>query len=793
MLGVADPRGRVVGERRRRLAAQGGHDAGEDDDDAVAAGVDDARLAQDRQQLGPAAHRRLAGDDRLLEDVGQHALLLVALGVRPEPRRVVRQARRDVRGHVAHDGQHRALGRRADRCIGALRRTRHGGAQEHRIDELAGARDELLGRTADELGEDDAAVAARPSSAARARTRRSPRGGSRRAAGRPGPAGRPPPGTPEGSAPCCRPCRRRRPGSTLRSLISWRRDSRWASAPSSAMRKRTRLGSDTRRRRSKRLRDLAGLEAARADVDAPWGLAHEDPHLLQVRIEAPLRGHHRVASAVAECRASTAAVTDLRHGTAQCSGPMGRVACRGMPVSEHRIALPARYRVVRHIANGGMASVWAAEDELLGRLVAVKVLVRRLRPGRARQPPLPARGARRRPPLGVPPRRHRLRHRRARRPPVHGHGALRGRHGGRPPAQRPRRSRARWRCAGCARPPRRWTARTATTSCTATSSPPTCSSTSAGAWRSGDFGIATVATEASLTQTGQVLGTAAYISPEQARGHAATDASDRYALAVVAFELLTGRRPFTADHPAAQARAHVEDSVPSASAAGIGLPARGRPRAERGHGEGPRASARRRPRTSWTPSRTPSTASPPPAGPPTAVTAPVARAAAPAHAPGPVAPRRPQAPLARPGRAGRARARGRRRHRHRRRDRRRATEVAPPPAPSTRHGAAQRVQGQDEPRPQTQPRPRRSRPRPRRRRRRRRRRTSHAGRPPPGRRPSPTTRSPSTTRASRSSARASRPTPSRRCSARSRPSAPRTARATSATPTRSTTWATPCA
>ena len=83
-----------------------------------------------------------------------------------------------------------------------------------------------------------------------------------------------------------------------------------------------------------------------------------------------------------------------------------------------------------------------------------------------------------------------------------------------------------------------------------------------------------MATEASLTQTGQVLGTAAYISPEQARGHAATDASDRYALAVVAFELLTGRRPFTADHPAAQARAHVEDSVPSASAAATGLPPR---------------------------------------------------------------------------------------------------------------------------------------------------------------------------------------------------------------------------
>src|SRR4029453_9938770 len=128
-------------------------------------------------------------------------------------------------------------------------------------------------------------------------------------------------------------------GKTLRSLISARRDSRWASAPSSATRKRTRLGSDTEGR-LERLGDLAGLQAARADIHAARGLAHEDPHLLQVGIEAPLRGHHRVASAVAECRAPTAAVTDLRHGTAQCSGPIARVACQGVPVTEHRIALP---------------------------------------------------------------------------------------------------------------------------------------------------------------------------------------------------------------------------------------------------------------------------------------------------------------------------------------------------------------------------------------------------------------------------------------------------------------------
>jgi serine/threonine protein kinase len=45
-----------------------------------------------------------------------------------------------------------------------------------------------------------------------------------------------------------------------------------------------------------------------------------------------------------------------------------------MPLADVRIELPERYRVVRHVANGGMASVWAAEDSILGRQVAVKVL-----------------------------------------------------------------------------------------------------------------------------------------------------------------------------------------------------------------------------------------------------------------------------------------------------------------------------------------------------------------------------------------------------------------------------------
>src|SRR5512132_2249400 len=48
------------------------------------------------------------------------------------------------------------------------------------------------------------------------------------------------------------------------------------------------------------------------------------------------------------------------------------------PVSAARITLPARYRVVRHLANGGMASVWEAHDDLLDRRVAVKVLASHL-------------------------------------------------------------------------------------------------------------------------------------------------------------------------------------------------------------------------------------------------------------------------------------------------------------------------------------------------------------------------------------------------------------------------------
>jgi eukaryotic-like serine/threonine-protein kinase len=87
-----------------------------------------------------------------------------------------------------------------------------------------------------------------------------------------------------------------------------------------------------------------------------------------------------------------------------------------------------------------------------------------------------------------------------------------------------------------------------------------------------DFGIASAAGMDSLTMTGTVLGTAGYLSPEQAHGERATPASDRYALAVVAFELLTGRRPFESESLTAEAIAHVNEQVPSIAEICEGLP-----------------------------------------------------------------------------------------------------------------------------------------------------------------------------------------------------------------------------
>ncbi|MGP5382357.1 protein kinase domain-containing protein [Glutamicibacter arilaitensis] len=78
-----------------------------------------------------------------------------------------------------------------------------------------------------------------------------------------------------------------------------------------------------------------------------------------------------------------------------------------------------------------------------------------------------------------------------------------------------------------------------------------------------DFGIARLADQVPLTATGQVMGTAQYLAPEQATGQVATGSSDIYALGVIGYECLAGRRPFTGESQIAIALAQVNDAPPA--------------------------------------------------------------------------------------------------------------------------------------------------------------------------------------------------------------------------------------
>src|SRR3954447_3629772 len=239
-------------------------------------------------------------------------------------------------------------------------------------------------------------------------------------------------------------------------------------------------------------------------------------------------------------------------------------------VTPDRISLPDRYKVIRHIANGGMAGVWEAHDELLDRAVAVKLLASHLSEDeRAR-------------------RRFQREARAAAGLSSHPNVATIydvGEHDGRTfmvmelltggtVSDKIRAGRVAPRTA------LRWLRDAASALDAAHAQdvvhrdvkPGNMLLDDHGRLAIADFGIARLPPEDQLTATGTVLGTAAYISPEQAIGDPATAASDRYALAVVAFELLTGERPFQAENFAAQARAHVEDPPPVASSINPDLP-----------------------------------------------------------------------------------------------------------------------------------------------------------------------------------------------------------------------------
>jgi serine/threonine protein kinase len=234
------------------------------------------------------------------------------------------------------------------------------------------------------------------------------------------------------------------------------------------------------------------------------------------------------------------------------------------PVSAARISLPDRYKVIRHIANGGMAGVWEAHDELLDRAVAVKVLAQHLSEderARARfeREARAAAGLSSHPNVAT----------------IYDVGEHEGRafivmelmRGGSVADVLRREERIEHQRA------LRWLGEAASALDAAHAAgivhrdvkPANLLLDERDRLAIGDFGIARLAWEEQVTQTGQVLGTAAYLAPEQAMGEPAIAASDRYALAVVAFELLTGEKPFQAEHFAAQARAHIEDDPPRVS------------------------------------------------------------------------------------------------------------------------------------------------------------------------------------------------------------------------------------
>jgi len=87
-----------------------------------------------------------------------------------------------------------------------------------------------------------------------------------------------------------------------------------------------------------------------------------------------------------------------------------------------------------------------------------------------------------------------------------------------------------------------------------------------------DFGLARAIAGASHTKTGMVIGTVAYLAPEQVSRATADARSDVYAAGVMLFELVTGRQPHTADTPLGVAYKHVNETIPAPSSVVPGLP-----------------------------------------------------------------------------------------------------------------------------------------------------------------------------------------------------------------------------
>jgi serine/threonine-protein kinase len=87
-----------------------------------------------------------------------------------------------------------------------------------------------------------------------------------------------------------------------------------------------------------------------------------------------------------------------------------------------------------------------------------------------------------------------------------------------------------------------------------------------------DFGLARAASEVGHTRTGMIIGTAAYLAPEQVSRSTSDERTDVYAAGVMLYEMLTGSQPHTGDSPLAVAHKHVSDQVPAPSRTVLGLP-----------------------------------------------------------------------------------------------------------------------------------------------------------------------------------------------------------------------------
>jgi eukaryotic-like serine/threonine-protein kinase len=240
------------------------------------------------------------------------------------------------------------------------------------------------------------------------------------------------------------------------------------------------------------------------------------------------------------------------------------------PIRPNLPGLPDRYRDVRHVATGGMASVVAAEDQVLGRTVAVKVLAAH---------------------LAEDPRMVQRFEREARTAAsLSGHPHVVtiydiGEHEGRPyivMEYLPGGTVAMVLLDGMPATEEvlRWLGQSADALDAAHErgivhrdvKPANLLLDARRDLAVADFGIARLVESETITAADEVLGTAAYISPEQAMGEEVTPASDRYSLAVVAFELLTGERPFRGEAFTAQARAHIDDPPPRPSGQNPELP-----------------------------------------------------------------------------------------------------------------------------------------------------------------------------------------------------------------------------